>query len=517
MEIPTDVQPHYVLFFFFCLAFLVAVSVKKSRKSSQNSQLPTSPPALPVIGHLHLLSSTLHISFKNLASRYGPFMLIRAGGVTQYVVSNGATAKQVFKTHDINFAARPEFGSADYQIYKDTLFSTLNYSKYWIFLKKICMMEILSAQQISRFSDVRKEERMRLLQVFSKKSEDGEACDVGVELMAMTNNLISRMTMSTRCSGDASDGAQIREVAKGITLLSGLLSLGEAFSLLKKYDLFGAGRKVKALLLRFDALMDGIILKHEEENRRERKDMMDILLRISEDPTAEVKLTKMGIKGLFLDLFLGGTDTTSVAIQWAMAELLNHPSALKKLQNEIDTVVGLSRLVDESDVQNLPYLQAVVKETLRLHPSLPLVFRKCREDCEINGYPIAKNSRIVVNLYAINRDPEAWENAAEFVPERFLVNTIDAIAHDDPEDMKGQNFSYVPFGGGRRGCPGAALATTVLHLTLAALVQCFDWKIQGAEKVNMEEGAGFSAAMAHPLVCYPVMRVNPSEVLSVID
>ncbi|KAL0339594.1 UNVERIFIED_CONTAM: 3,9-dihydroxypterocarpan 6A-monooxygenase [Sesamum radiatum] len=187
--------------------------------------------------------------------------------------------------------------------------------------------------------------------------------------------------------------------------------------------------------------MDGIILKHEEENRRERKDMMDILLRISEDPTAEVKLTKMGIKGLFLDLFLGGTDTTSVAIQWAMAELLNHPSALKKLQNEIDTVVGLSRLVDESDVQNLPYLQAVVKETLRLHPSLPLVFRKCREDCEINGYPIAKNSRIVVNLYAINRDPEAWENAAEFVPERFLVNTIDAIAHDDPEDMKGRTLA----------------------------------------------------------------------------
>ncbi|KAL0404973.1 UNVERIFIED_CONTAM: 3,9-dihydroxypterocarpan 6A-monooxygenase [Sesamum radiatum] len=427
MEIPTDVQPHYVLFF-FCLAFLVAVSVKKSRKSSQNSPLPPSPPALPVIGHLHLLSSTLHISFKNLASRYGPFMLIRAGGVTQYVVSNGATAKQVFKTHDIKFAARPEFGSADSQIYKDTLFSTLNYSKYWIFLKKICMMEILSAQQISRFSDVRKEERMRLLQVFSRKSENGEACDVGVELMAMTNNLISRMTMST--------------------------SLGEAFSLLKKYDLFGAGRKVKALLLRFDALMDGIILKHEEENQRERKDMMDILLRISEDPTAEVKLTKMGIKGLFLDLFLGGTDTTSVAIQWAMAELLNHPSALKKLQNEIDTVVGLSRLVDESDVPNLPYLQAVVKETLRLHPSLPLVFRRCREDCKINGYPIAENSRIVVNLYAINRDPDAWENAAEFVPERFLVNTIDAIAHDDPEDMKGQNFSYVPFGGGRRAALG---------------------------------------------------------------
>lgn len=207
---------------------------------------------------------------------------------------------------------------------------------------------------------------------------------------------------------------------------------------------------------------------------------------------------------------MGGTDTTSVALQWAMAELLNHPSALKKLQLEIDSIVGLNRLVHESDVSNLPYLHAVVKETLRLHPSLPLVFRKCREDCKINGYTIAKNSRIVVNLYAINRDPDAWEDAEDFIPERFLENPMDAIAHDDPEDIKGQNFSYVPFGGGRRGCPGAGLAMAVLHLSLAAIVQCFDWKTKGGEKVNMEEGAGFSAAMAHPLNCYPILRVNPS-------
>ncbi|PIN13204.1 Cytochrome P450 CYP2 subfamily [Handroanthus impetiginosus] len=511
MEITIPSQFHYVLFFF--LFFFVKISLKKNKNSAKNTQLPPSPPSLPIIGHLHLLSSTLHISFKNLASSYGPFMLICAGRATQYIVSNGAIAKEIFKTHDINFAARPEFGSSDYQIYKETLFSTLDYSKYWIFLKKICMMEILSTQQISRFVGFRKEERIKLLEVITGKAENGEACDLGFELMVMTNNLICRMIMSTRCSGDANEGMEIREVAKGITLLSGLLSLGEAFSLFKKYDLFGAGRKVKALLMRFDALMDGIILKHEKEREngeRKRKDMMDILLSICEDSEAEVKLTKMGIKGLFLDLFLGGTDTTSVALQWAMAELLNHPSSLKKLQDEIDTTVGLNKLVDESDIPNLPYLQAVVKETLRLHPSLPLVFRKCREDCKINNYPIAKDSRIVVNLYAINRDPDAWENAADFVPERFLVNSINAISHDDPENMKGQNFSYVPFGGGRRGCPGAALATAVVHVTLAGLIQCFDWKIKGDEKVNMEEGAGFSAAMAHTLVCFPVLRVDPA-------
>ncbi|PHT36156.1 hypothetical protein CQW23_23856 [Capsicum baccatum] len=362
-----------------------------------------------------------------------------AGASTSYVVSNGAIAKEVFKTNDINFAARPEFGSIEHQIYRDTLFSTLDYSKLWIFLKKICMTEILSAQQISKFADVRKEEMMKLLEFFS---------------------------------------AEIRDIAKGITLLSGKLGLGEVFGPLKKYDLLGAGKKTKALLLKFDKFMDAIIKKHEVERRtgrKDRKDMMDTLLETADDENAEMKLTGNCIKGLLLDLFLGGTDTTSVGLQWALAELLNHPKTLKKLQEEIDRVVG--------------------------------------EDCAVNGYRIPKNSRLVLNVYAINRDPNEWRDADEFIPERFHVNSGEnlAIEPDELESMKRQNYCFVPFGGGRRGCPGAGLAAAVLHRTLGVLIQCFDWKIKGAEKLNMEQGAGFSSAMVHPLICYPVMRVSPLE------
>ncbi|KAF3615648.1 hypothetical protein FXO38_24739 [Capsicum annuum] len=144
-----------------------------------------------------------------------------AGASTSYVVSNGAIAKEVFKTNDINFAARPEFGSTEHQIYRDTLFSTLDYSKLWIFLKKICMTEILSAQQISKFSDVRKEEMMKLMEFFVKCSEQGYSCDVGIQLMAMTNNLICRLIMSIRTSTTINESAEIRDIAKGITLLSG--------------------------------------------------------------------------------------------------------------------------------------------------------------------------------------------------------------------------------------------------------------------------------------------------------
>ncbi|KAH0751779.1 hypothetical protein KY285_004927 [Solanum tuberosum] len=348
------------------------------------------------------------------------------------------------------------------------------------------MTEILSAQQISKFADVRKEEMMKVLEFFVKFSEQGDACDVGIQPMAMTNNLICRLSMSTRTSTNVDKSAEIREIAKGIVLLAGQLGLGEIFGPLKKYDLLGAGKKAKALLLKFDKFMDGIIKKHEDERRvggKERRDMMDILLEIADDENAEMKLTSNGIKGLFLDLFVGGTDTTSVGLQWGLAELLNHPKALKRLQEEIDRVVGPNRLVDDSDIQNLPYLQL-----------------------------------LVLNIYAINRDSNEWRNADEFIPERYLVNSGGgeenqlAIEPDELEAMKGQNFCYVPFGGGRRGCPGAGLAAAVLHRTLGVLIQCFDWKIKGAEKLNMEQGAGFSCAMVHPLICYPVMRVNPLEI-----
>nr|XP_016436223.1 PREDICTED: cytochrome P450 93A2-like [Nicotiana tabacum] len=184
--------------------------------------------------------------------------------------------------------------------------------------------------------------------------------------------------------------------------------------------------------------MDWIIKKHEEERRarsKEKKDMMDILLGIAEDKNTEIKLTRNGIKGLFLDMFLGGTYTTSVALKWALAELLNHPKTIKKLQQEIDRIVGV---------------------------------KTDWEDCEINGYKILKDSRLVVNLYAVNRDSNAWADADDFVPKRYLnLNENLAIEPDELEAIKeGQNFCYVPFGGGRRGCPGAGLATPILHRTL---------------------------------------------------
>lgn len=209
---------------------------------------------------------------------------------------------------------------------------------------------------------------------------------------------------------------------------------------------------------------------------------------------------------------MAGTDTSSAAMQWAMGELINHPKAFRKLREEINAVVGTNRLVKESDIPNLPYLRAVIKETLRLHPSAPLIIRECAEDCIVNGYTVKSKSRVVINVYAIMRDPDSWTSPDEFIPERFLESSEEKIG-EHPMEFKGQNFRYLPFGSGRRVCAGASFAMLVMHAAVGSLVQCFDWKLEDGEKVDLSQGPGFSSEMAKPLVCYPIKHADLLESL----
>lgn len=206
------------------------------------------------------------------------------------------------------------------------------------------------------------------------------------------------------------------------------------------------------------------------------------------------------------DLFSGGTDTSAIATEWALVELINHPNIMEKAVQEIDNVTGKTRAVQESDISQLPYLQAIVKEILRLHSPAPMILRESSEDCTIEGYHIPAKTRLFVNVWAMNRDPKNWENPLEFRPERFMNETKIL-------DVRGQNnFHYLPFGSGRRGCPGISLALQILHTSLAAIIQCFEWKVSGegnCGKVDMEQGTGVTVPRANPLVCVPVARLNP--------
>ncbi|PKI37722.1 hypothetical protein CRG98_041873, partial [Punica granatum] len=210
------------------------------------------------------------------------------------------------------------------------------------------------------------------------------------------------------------------------------------------------------------------------------------------------------IRDEFDDFFTAGTDTTAIVLEWSLTELMNNPSVLEKAKQEIKNVVGSTRLVQESDTPSLPYIEAIIKETFRFHPPVPMVNRKAVEEAVINGYRIPAGSLLFINNWAIGRDPEVWERPMEFEPERFLGKS-----ESEAMDVKGHNYELLPFGSGRRACPGISLAMLELSVTLAAMIQCFDWKpcSPGGEilqTIDMSERPGLTAPRANDLICLPI-------------
>lgn len=210
------------------------------------------------------------------------------------------------------------------------------------------------------------------------------------------------------------------------------------------------------------------------------------------------------------NLFTAGTDTSSSTVEWAIAELIRHPNILAQAQQEIDKVVGQNRLVTEADLTHLKFLQAIVKETFRLHPSTPLSLpRMATESCEINGFFIPKGATLLTNVWAIARDPGAWPEPLEFRPNRFLPE----CGKKANVDVRGNDFELIPFGSGRRICAGMSLGLRMVQLLTASLIHAFDWKLphgQSVEKLNMDEAYGLTLQRASPLLVHPKPRLSPN-------
>lgn len=204
------------------------------------------------------------------------------------------------------------------------------------------------------------------------------------------------------------------------------------------------------------------------------------------------------------DMVVGGTDTTSNTVEYALAEMMNKPQTLKEVQQELESVVGKHSIVEESHINNLPYLRTVMKEVLRLHPALPLLVPHCPSaTCTVSGYTIPKGSRVFVNVWAIHRDPSVWEDPLEFRPERF---------QDGKWDYSGNDFKYLPFGSGRRICAGTGMAERMFMYSLASLVHSFHWSLpEGEEKVDLTEKFGIVLKKKVPLVAIPTPRLSDSS------
>ncbi|CAN6245322.1 unnamed protein product [Urochloa humidicola] len=262
-------------------------------------------------------------------------------------------------------------------------------------------------------------------------------------------------------------------------------------------DIQGARRRMTALVRRIYGLIDEQFTRRRrdrEHGQPRKNDIMDVVIEKEKEWEAVGgHMDYDAARGLFTDLILGGTDTISSAVEWAMAELLQCPGSMKMVTEELKMVIGSKGQVEESDISQLPYLQAVVKETLRLHPVVPLQMLRAMATVQIEGYNIPKRTNIIINIWAINRQSKMWIEPEKFMPERFIGKDI---------SFSGKDFEFIPFSAGRRTCIGMALAYRMLHLILGSLLYHFDWNLPTDAKYNaidMTEKFGVVVSMATPL------------------
>ncbi|KAJ6795377.1 isoflavone 3'-hydroxylase [Iris pallida] len=482
----------YSIFTYVALSFSFIVLTKLflSFFFTSNQNLPPSSPSLPFIGHLHHFSKPLHRALTTLSARHGPILYLRFGSRPILLVSSLPLAEECFTTNDIAFTNRVHFPSIQTLTYNYTTLGEANYGPHWRNMRRIATVEVLSAHRLETFSQVRSGEVVETIRRLFQESTKTEGAYTKVELKSrlfqFALNNIMRMIVGDRHRGKSYEEF-LKKVEEHLSLL-GASNVGDFLPLLGWVDTQGVKKKAMRVHKYMDTFLQGLIdeLSHESGNEETKeKTMIRVLLLLQKsDPDY---YTDQIIKSQIMTMLLGGTDTSLGTIEWAMSLLLNNPDKLKKAKAELDAQIGNGRLIQESDLPNLPYLHCVITETLRLYPAGPLLVpHESQEECVVGGYNIPRGTMLLVNVYAIHRDSKTWEETEKFVPERF-------------EESKGKGRKMLPFGMGRRRCPGEGLATRMVGLELGTMIQCFDWKRIGEEEMDMSEGSGLSLPNAHPL------------------
>ncbi|XVF11656.1 hypothetical protein REPUB_Repub08aG0045900 [Reevesia pubescens] len=495
------------------LAIFFVVLLKRFLNCSTSSiklALPPSPSKLPIIGNLHNIGLYPHRSLGALAQRFGPLMLLRFGSVPVLVVSSSDAAREIMKTHDLTFATRPKSSSSEKLLYDYKDVASAPYGEYWRQMKSICVLHLLSNKRVQSFRVVREEETALLIDKIKKSCSSASPINLTEIFAMLTNNVICRVALGRKYSeGEA--GKEFRKLLCDFAELLGGFNVGDFIPWLAWVNrVNGLEAKMEKVAKAFDAIVERVVDEHMDRHKKghsnhihgnteldqheNQKDFVDVLLEIKSQNTG-FPIEKVSIKALILDMFAAGTDTTYTVLEWAMTELLRHPKIMKELQREIRQVSGDKSDISEVDLDNMYYLKAVIKETLRLHPPIPLLVpRLSTKDVRINGYDIAQGTQVIINAWAIGRDPTSWDKPEEFLPERFLNNSI---------DFKGHDFELIPFGSGRRICPGILFAMKINELFLANLVHKFDWSLVGGAKqedLDTTESFGLTIHRKYPLI-----------------
>ncbi|KAG4212317.1 hypothetical protein ERO13_A02G157500v2 [Gossypium hirsutum] len=442
-------------------------------KHGNSNRLPPSPPSLPLIGHLHMQlfdNSAPHFFLSKLSQKYGSLVYLRFGFKPILVVSSAKMAKEVMKTHDLDFCSRPHQRCSHKLSYNASDVAFSPYNDYWREMRKICVVHLFSGVQ--QYRPIREDEVDRLIEKISKLSVDAKPVNLSEAIMCLSSTIICRIAFGKRYDEEGAERSRFHELLNESQAIVSSFSFSDYFPYMGWLDRFtGLLSRLEKTFRELDTFYQQLIDEHLDPNRPkpQQEDILDVLLQTWKDHDFSFDLTIDQIKAILMNVFIAGTDTSAATIIWVMSFLMKNPKCLKKTQAEVRNLIGKKGFVNEDDTRDLTYLKAVIRETFRLQPIAPLLVpRETLRKCNIGGYDIPAKTLVYVNAWAIGKDPGTWENPEEFYPERFIGSPI---------DYKGQHFELIPFGAGRRVCPGMHMGVAVVELALANLLYKFDWEM----------------------------------------
>ncbi|CAI9108609.1 OLC1v1008255C1 [Oldenlandia corymbosa var. corymbosa] len=468
--------------------------------------LPPSPPKLPIIGNLHQLGFLPHRSLKLLAEKYGPIMLLHFGSKPTLIISSPAVAETVFKTHGQNFLSRPKANFVGRLVYNYRDIAFAPYGEYWKQVRSICVLQLLSSKRVQSFRSVREDEISLMLKNIEESRLSRSPINLSKMLTTLTLDIISRISIGKRYS-EEKRGGNLPKTFGEFTELVATFNVGDYIPWLGWINrINGLESRVNRVAKELDAYFDAVLEEGTFRRRSEapetidgdknQQNFVDVLLDLRHKSAAGLALQRDSLKAIVLDMFAAGTDTTSTLLEWAMSELVKNENVMTKLKDEVRRLSdGKLNQITENDLEKLPYLRAVIKETCRMHPPGPLSLpRESKHAINIMGYDIPAGTQVFTNIFAIGRSSSLWENSDDFQPERFLDTSI---------DVKGQHFELLTFGYGRRSCPGIAFALAVAEVALANLILRFDFALPGGanmEDLDMDEVPSSVVRRKNPLI-----------------
>ncbi|KAE8648692.1 cytochrome P450 71B19 isoform X2 [Cucumis sativus] len=489
------------------LLLLIIILKWKKNRYRKKGNFPPSPPKLPIIGNLHQLGKLPHQSLWRLSQLYGPIISLKLGSIQTTIISSADAARGLFKTHDLQTCSRPQTEGARKLTHNFHDLGFSPYGDYWREMRKVCVLELFSLKRIKSYQHIIEQEMNSLIESISESASCGDVVDLSDKSMVFTAAIIFRIAFGKKvCKGDG-----FHEVVNEAEALLGSYSASELFPNFvgKAIDWFnGYQKRLNKVYNELSGLFQEVIDEHlcvGRDQEAKEDDIIDVLLGLSnqqeQSASFNVSITHDHIKGILLSIFLGGLDTSSITIVWAMAELTKKPKLMKKAQQEIRRHMKNRGNITDKEIEQFQYLKLIVKETLRMHPPAPLLLpRQVMSHFKMEGFDFYPKTMVQINAWAIGRDPKCWKDPDEFMPERFAESCI---------DFRGQNFEFLPFGAGRRICPAINLGMKNVEVALANLLYHFDWKSPEGmkeEDLDMEESMGFSLTIYKklPLKLVPV-------------